>query len=104
MKHEWRKAEKGLYLPKNHPIHILVPEMKFFTIQGKGNPNDPAFENYVAALYALSYAVRMSYKKGLAPDGYSNIPYIRWKAFGILVKRLRLKIQVRWIRMNWYSP
>lgn len=70
MKHEWRKAEKGLYLPKNHPIHILVPEMKFFTIQGKGNPNDPAFENYVAALYALSYAVRMSYKKGLAPDGY----------------------------------
>ncbi|MCB0663774.1 MAG: GyrI-like domain-containing protein [Saprospiraceae bacterium] len=70
MKYEWRKAEKDLYLPKATPALVQLPAFKFFTIKGEGNPNDPAFEGYVGALYALSYAVRMSHKKGLAPEGY----------------------------------
>ena len=40
MKHEWRKKEKGIYLPKNKPETIQIPEYKFFTIEGTGNPND----------------------------------------------------------------
>jgi hypothetical protein len=36
MKHEWRKKEKGLYLPKKVPVQIQVPEFHFFTIKGKG--------------------------------------------------------------------
>lgn len=38
-KFEWRKQLKELYLPKNQPIKIEVPAMKYFTIEGKGNPN-----------------------------------------------------------------
>jgi len=70
MKHEWKKHEKGLYLPKNKPEIIEVPAFNFFSIEGEGNPNDDAFGEYIGVLYSLSYAVRMSYKKDYVPEGY----------------------------------
>lgn len=70
MKHEWKKKEKEIYLPKNEPEIIEVPEFKFFTIEGEGNPNDDFFPEYIGVLYSLSYAVKMSPKKGMEPDGY----------------------------------
>lgn len=70
MKLEWKKDEKQFYLPKNTPEVITVPGFKFFTIGGKGNPNDAFFAEYIGVLYSLSYAVKMSPKKGLAPAGY----------------------------------
>jgi len=70
MKHEWRKKEKDIYLPKTKPVFNKIPKFKFFTIEGKGNPNDVFFAEYIGVLYSLSYAVKMSLKKGLAPDGY----------------------------------
>ncbi len=72
MKHEWRKHEKDIYLPKSKPVVVDIPEFKFFTIEGEGNPNDAAFGEYIGVLYSLSYAVKMSPKKGLAPDGYRD--------------------------------
>lgn len=72
MKHEWRKKEKEVYLPKNKPVIIQIPEYKYFTIEGKGNPNDDYFSEYIRVLYSLSYAVKMSPKKGLEPKGYFN--------------------------------
>ncbi|MDA3851404.1 MAG: GyrI-like domain-containing protein [Spirochaetaceae bacterium] len=47
-----------------------IPEFKFFVLPGKGNPNDDFFADYIQALYALSYAVRMSPKQGFAPKDY----------------------------------
>ncbi len=44
--------------------------MNFFTISGSGNPNDAFFTEYISVLYSLSYAVKMSPKKGLAPRNY----------------------------------
>lgn len=70
MKHEWRKKEKGLYLPKNKPEIIEVPEYKFLTIEGEGNPNSEFFSEYISVLYALSYAIKMSPKKGVELKGY----------------------------------
>jgi len=70
MKHEWRKKEKEIYLPKNKPEKIQIPEYKFFTIEGAGNPNDDHFPEYIRVLYSLSYAVKMSIKKGIEPKGY----------------------------------
>ncbi|NJO92869.1 MAG: hypothetical protein HC831_30790 [Chloroflexia bacterium] len=70
MKHEWKKHEKNIYLPKNKPEIVTIPEYKFFTINGEGNPNSENFPEYIGVLYALSYAVKMSPKKGLAPEGY----------------------------------
>ncbi len=70
MKHEWKKSEKQFYLPKNQPELVSLPLFKFFTIEGKGNPNDAFFADYVAALFSLAYAVKMSPKKGIEPQGY----------------------------------
>lgn len=70
LKHEWKKAEKSLYQPKNKPELITIPAFKFFTIMGSGNPNEEAFANYISVLYSLSYAVKMSNKKGVAPVGF----------------------------------
>lgn len=36
----------------------------------EGNPNSDAFPEYIGVLYSLSYAVKMSHKKGIEPDGY----------------------------------
>lgn len=72
MKHEWRKKEKGIYLPKNKPVVITIPTYQFLTIEGEGNPNHPEFSNYIQALYALSYAIKMTLKKGNELKDYSD--------------------------------
>jgi hypothetical protein len=70
MKYEWRKKDKEIYLPKSNPVTINVPIMKYFTLEGKGNPNSDAFKTVVEVLYTLSYTIRMMPKKGITPEGY----------------------------------
>lgn len=70
MKHEWRRSEKRYYLPETRPELIKLPEFRYFSIEGAGDPNDPSFAEYIGVLYALSYAVKMSPKKGMAPEQY----------------------------------
>ncbi|MCA9390484.1 GyrI-like domain-containing protein [candidate division WWE3 bacterium] len=73
MKYEWRKDEKDLYLPKNKPVFITVPEFGFITIKGAGNPNKPAFAGYIQALYPIAYGIKMGLKKGTdQPKGYAD--------------------------------
>ncbi|MEH7181266.1 GyrI-like domain-containing protein [Neobacillus vireti] len=70
MKHEWRKHEKNLYLPKSHPELVTIPEQKFLMIKGKGNPNSEEFTEKINVLYSLAYAIRMMPKTGYTPEGY----------------------------------
>lgn len=70
MKYEWKKQEKNLYLPKQEPELITVPEQKFFMIKGKGNPNSEEFSEKIGVLYSLAYAIRMMPKQGYTPEGY----------------------------------
>ena len=70
MKYEWRKQGKEIYLPKAKPQILDVGKYQFFTINGKGNPNDEIFSEAIGVLYKLSYAVKMLPKKGIIPDGY----------------------------------
>ena len=70
MKHEWKKHEKQFYLPKNRPENIVIPKFQFFSIRGKGNPNDDFFSEYIQVLYSLSYAIKMSPKSGAVPKNY----------------------------------
>ncbi len=70
MKHDWKKNDKQFYLPTDKPEIIVLPAFNFFTIEGKGNPNDKFFAEYIGVLYSLSYAIKMSPKQGVAPDGY----------------------------------
>lgn len=70
MKFEWRKQEKELYLPKAKPIELIIPKQNFYTISGKGDPNGPRFGEETAALYGMSYGIRMMPKNGVTPEGY----------------------------------
>lgn len=70
MKHEWRKHEKHIYIPRQIPELITIPDQKFITIKGKGNPNSEEFSKKVEVLYALAYAIRMMPKQGYTPEGY----------------------------------
>lgn len=72
MSKDWKKDEKQYYLPKAKPEAITVPKFKFFSIAGKGNPNDAFFVDYVKVLYLTSYGVRMSYKGDYVPKGYTT--------------------------------
>lgn len=70
MKHEWKKDEKAIYLPKGEPCKIEIPSYKFYTLCGAGNPNSEAFAEEIGVLYSLSYGIKMMRKKGAAPSGY----------------------------------
>jgi len=71
MKHEWRKKEKSIYLPKNKPEIIDIPEYKFLTIEGEGNPSSSFFSECIGVLYPISYAIKMNLKKlEIKPEGY----------------------------------
>lgn len=70
MKYEWKKQEKNLYIPKQKPELIEVPEQKFFMVEGKGNPNDEEFSEKIGVLYSLAYAIRMMPKQGYTPERY----------------------------------
>jgi len=73
MKHEWRKKEKAIYIPKTEPMVIEVPEYNFVSIQGQGNPNTEKFAEHITALYTISYSIKMGLKKlETKPDGYQD--------------------------------
>lgn len=72
MKHDWKKNDKQFYLPNNKPEKIIVPFFSFYSIEGKGNPNDDNFAEYIGVLYSLSYGIKMSPKQGVAPENYKE--------------------------------
>ncbi|MDF2822338.1 MAG: hypothetical protein K0R15_2786 [Clostridiales bacterium] len=67
---DYKKDFKNLYLPKNSPCMIEVPSMSFVAIDGEGDPNGEEFATVMAALYSFSYAVKMSYKSKVIPEGF----------------------------------
>lgn len=71
MKYEWKKIDKQLYLPDETPVIVEVPKMKYFVIDGKGNPNTSSqFQEDLQALYSVSYGVKMFPKSGVVPENY----------------------------------
>lgn len=71
VKHEWRKKEKTIYLPKSKPEIIDIPEFKFITIEGEGSPSESLFTDNIGALYSLAYTIKMMPKKmDTSPNGY----------------------------------
>ncbi len=71
MKYEWRKQDKDIYLATEQPKIIELKKMNYLLIEGEGDPNKPDFSEKVAALFALSYAIKMLPKKSIpVPDYY----------------------------------
>ncbi len=70
MKHEWRKEEKEIYLPKEKPVVLELGPMKYITVSGKGDPNKEGFKTDIKKLYSVAYGIRMMPKSGFTPPGY----------------------------------
>ncbi|BCJ95906.1 transcriptional regulator [Anaerocolumna cellulosilytica] len=72
VKLDYKKEYKDLYQPGTKPVLIQVPLMQFIMVDGMGNPNVPNgdYQQAVELLYTLSYAIKMSAKKGMEPAGY----------------------------------
>jgi hypothetical protein len=67
---DYKKDMKELYLPKATPAIIQVPSINYITVTGEGDPNQEGFTQACEALYSLAYAVKMSYKGSIVPEGY----------------------------------
>ncbi|MCL2698304.1 MAG: GyrI-like domain-containing protein [Oscillospiraceae bacterium] len=68
---DFKKEYKDLYLPKEKPGVIDVPEMVFIMVDGKGNPNtSEQYKNALEILYGFSYTIKMSKKSAVQPEGY----------------------------------
>ena len=74
MKHEWRKHEKEIYLPKSIEIKE-IPKYSFLILEGEGNPNREEFSRQIEALYSVSYAIRMMLKKGETTESFIYTVY-----------------------------
>lgn len=67
---DYKKEYKDLYLPKNKPATIDVPEMTFIMVDGKGAPESEEYKNSIELLYGLSFTIKMSHKSGHNINGY----------------------------------
>ena len=61
--------KKKRYLCKRRTYYSDIKEANFICIDGKGNPNNEDFQR-IEVLYTLSYAIRMSPRKGINIPGY----------------------------------
>lgn len=68
---DYKKAYPDLYMPKQTPSILTVPPMTFVMVDGKGNPNTSQdYQQAVAVLYGISFAIKMMKMGGNAPEGY----------------------------------
>lgn len=64
MAFDFKKECRELYAPKAAPSIVTVPRANFIAMEGRGDPNQEggAYQQALAVLYAVAYALKMSYK------------------------------------------
>ena len=72
MAFDFKKEYKEFYLPGNKPEIVNVPKANYIAVKGQGNPNaeDGEYKSAIAALYAIAYTLKMSYKTDYKIEGY----------------------------------
>lgn len=73
---DYKKEMKMIYNPPRQKVGIVeLPEMKFFTVSGMGNPNTSAqFREAVEALFSLSFAVKFALREPHGGADYTVMP------------------------------
>jgi hypothetical protein len=56
------KKYKSYFTAKTKPELVTIEKANFISIQGKGDPNAPAFADRIKALYATAYSIKFIYK------------------------------------------
>lgn len=69
IKYDIKKEMPQLYAPKRGQIeHILVPQLSYVSVSGKGSPDDAEFQAAMGALYAVAYPLKFHSKNTLHRD------------------------------------
>lgn len=64
-----KKSLKPFYTASaSKPAIVDVPALKTLMVDGKGDPNSPAFEEAVGSLYSVAYMLKFAFKKDKAID------------------------------------
>lgn len=76
MTFDYKKEYKEFYLPSRKPGIVVVPELNYIAVRGKGDPNEPEgeYKTAIGMLYAIAFTIKMSYKGSHKIDGY--FPYV----------------------------
>jgi len=69
---DFKKEYKELYAPKAGPGIVTVPPARYIAVDGQGDPNLPGgeYKQVVGVLYAVAYALKMSYRGGREIPGF----------------------------------
>ena len=60
---DFRKRDRAFYTGRaGHWDRLTLPDMTFLAIEGRGDPNGPAYAEALAALYPLAYGVKFACK------------------------------------------
>ena len=74
-KKDFKKIYKELYKPPKKIVDVSVPELNFFMIDGKGDPNNSTtFQTATELLYALSYTLKFMVKNDSKYYDYTVMP------------------------------
>ena len=73
---DFKKELKHLYQPSaKDVVQVEVPEMNYLMIDGEGDPNTSSvYQAAVEALFALSYSIKFTAKKGTLAIDYGVMP------------------------------
>lgn len=61
---DYKKEYKNLYIAKNVPEIIEIPEITYLAVRGNGDPNieDGEYKKAIELLYTVMYTIKMSKK------------------------------------------
>lgn len=62
----------ALYAPETHPMQIVVPPIRYFMVDGEGDPQGQSYQEAIQLLYTLSFMVKMSKRTGTQLPGYQE--------------------------------
>ncbi len=71
---DYKKVNQDLYNGKPHLKIINVPSINYVSVRGSGNPNEENgnYQEAVALLYGVSYALKMSYRGSYDIPGFQE--------------------------------
>ena len=72
MAFDFKKEYKEFYMSKSVPEIVTVPKANYIAVRGMGDPNQEggAYQSAVSILYAVAYALKMSYKTDYRIEGF----------------------------------
>lgn len=103
MAFDFKRAYRELYAPVDSPRLVTVPPVRYAAVRGAGDPNRPdgAYQQAIRALYAVSYTLKASRRKGREIGGFFDyvVPPLEgfWRQEGTENVDCGAKERLRWI-------